>query len=188
MHAEIGFVVDARPDDRMLDPALGAGALLDMGIYPLTFAHLMLGPAERAAGDRRLSDAGSTSTSRSPAATRRRALGHHRVDTSCVLGEAAIATDSGRIDLDDFHHPSKAVFTAVGDGGTTASRPASPVEVAGDEPVIGQRLRQRDAEVGAACAPGLRESPLVPHEQTLTLLRQMDDLRRRSGVVYPGDR
>ena len=30
----------------MLDPALGAGALLDMGIYPLTFAHLMLGEAE----------------------------------------------------------------------------------------------------------------------------------------------
>ena len=33
-------------DDRMLNPALGAGALLDMGIYPLTFAHLMLGEAE----------------------------------------------------------------------------------------------------------------------------------------------
>ena len=29
---------------RMWDPALGAGALLDMGIYPLTFARLMLGP------------------------------------------------------------------------------------------------------------------------------------------------
>ena len=49
VHADLGFVVPTRPpSDRMLDPALGAGALLDMGIYPLTFAHLMLGPsAER---------------------------------------------------------------------------------------------------------------------------------------------
>ncbi len=33
----------------MWDPALGAGALLDMGIYPLTFARLMLGPSDRLA-------------------------------------------------------------------------------------------------------------------------------------------
>ena len=35
-----------RPDDRMLDPELGAGGVLDMGIYPLTLAHLLLGEAE----------------------------------------------------------------------------------------------------------------------------------------------
>ncbi len=29
VHADIGFVVDADPADRMLDPTLGGGALLD---------------------------------------------------------------------------------------------------------------------------------------------------------------
>ena len=53
LHAELGFRVDAGPDDRMLDPALGASALLDMGIYPLTFAHLMLGDGRAADRDRR---------------------------------------------------------------------------------------------------------------------------------------
>ena len=70
LHAELGFVVDATPADRLLDPALGAGALLDMGIYPLTFAHLLLGEAEELTRDRgRSPTAASTWTSPSPAAT-----------------------------------------------------------------------------------------------------------------------
>src|SRR6476469_1233616 len=46
LHAELGFSVDAPPDDRMLKPDLGPAPLLDMGIYPLTVAHLLLGEAE----------------------------------------------------------------------------------------------------------------------------------------------
>ena len=60
VRADLGFVVDKPPTDRLLDPALGGGALLDMGIYPLTFAHLFLGEP---LGDRRR---------RGPLATRRR--------------------------------------------------------------------------------------------------------------------
>src|SRR4051812_26092810 len=43
VRADLGFVVDKPPTDRLLDRALGGGALLDMGIYPLTFAYLFLG-------------------------------------------------------------------------------------------------------------------------------------------------
>src|SRR5665811_1214024 len=43
LRAELGFV--AAPNSaRLWDPALGASALLDVGIYPLTFANLILGP------------------------------------------------------------------------------------------------------------------------------------------------
>ena len=54
---------------RLLDPALGGGALLDMGIYPLTFAHLVLGEPERLTAVANLSAGGHR-----PRRLRRRAL------------------------------------------------------------------------------------------------------------------
>ena len=36
-------------------------------------------------------------------------------------------------------------------------------------------------------AAGLTESPLVPHEQTLTVMRHMDEIRAQLGVRYPGE-
>ena len=57
VRADLGFVVDKPPTDRLLDRALGGGALLDMGIYPLTFAHLFLGEPSSVATTAALSDA-----------------------------------------------------------------------------------------------------------------------------------
>ena len=57
VRAELGFA--ARPDvARLWDPALGASAMLDVGIYPLTFAHLVLGEPVRIAAAGVLSDQG----------------------------------------------------------------------------------------------------------------------------------
>ena len=49
---------------------------------------------------------------------------------------------------------------------------------------VNRRFADKAAEVGGCLREGLRESPLVPHAQTLTLLRQMDDVRRQVGVEF----
>ncbi len=180
--AELGFRVDAGPTDRMLAPELGGGALLDMGIYPLTFAHLMLGEAEELTATASLSPSGIdldvAIAGRYPGGA---LASLHASMTSWSSRGAAIATDEGRIVLEgDFHHPTAAVFTPVG-------RPEEAVTLTGTEPVVGRGYGNEVLEVQGCLAAGLRESPLVPHAQTLTLLRQMDALRTSTGIRYPDD-
>ena len=180
VHAEIGFVVDRPPSDRLLDPGLGGGALLDMGVYPLTFADLILGPATELRGSATLNDSGIDTD---VAIAGRHAGGSVSALTATISSYSAVtatvATDTGRVDVaSGFFNPP---------GATWVPHDGEPEEVRGVEPLLGKGLGNEAAEVQRCLAAGLRESPLIPHEQTLRIMRQMDDLRRQIGLVYPGE-
>ena len=188
LHAEMGFVVDLPPEDRLLDPELGAGALLDMGIYPLTVAHLLLGEAEELTATASLSASGIdldiAIAGRYPGgalATMTASL------TSWSAHRAELATDRGRLVLEEFFHPSVATFTPVPMGGTDDSTGHGPRRIEGREPVLGRGMAHEAVEFQRCLAEGRLESPLVPHAQTLTIMRQMDALRAQVGVRYAGD-
>ena len=177
LRADLGFRVDAPPTDRLLDPTLGGGALLDMGIYPLTFARLFLGEPDRVAAAATLAPTG--------------------IDLDVVLGlthadgavaaltasmtaptprSASIATDLGRFDIPEpFHHPSSATWVN-GEHTETIS-----------EPVLGTGLAHEAVEVVRCLRAGEVESPLVPHAETLAVMRLMDRIRGDLGVRYDVD-
>jgi predicted dehydrogenase len=183
LHAELGFVVDSGPEDRLLDPELGAGALLDMGIYPLTLAHLLLGEAEELRATAALSRTGIdldvAISGRYPGGAVATMLASM---TSWSSRRAELATDRGRLVLEDFHHPTSALFTPLGPGAGQ-----EPQRIEGTEPVIGRGLAHEAIEFARCLEEGLRESPRVPHAQTVTILRQMDEVRAQIGVRYAGD-
>jgi hypothetical protein len=90
--------------------------------------------------------------------------------------------------LEDFFHPLFATFTPAATGSADGSAPESaPRRIDGSEPLIGGAMAHEAVEFQRCLAEGLLESPLVPHAQTLTIMRQMDDLRRQVGVRYSGD-
>ena len=180
VHADLGFVVDADPDSRLLDPALGAGALLDMGIYPLTLADLVLGPVEHATATATLSERGADLDI--AIATRHADGGVGALSASMTAWTpraATIATTEGRVELPaPFHHPTYAVWVPQ-DG--------EPERIVGTSPVLGSGLGNEALHVQECLADGLTESPLVPRSRTLRLMRVMDDLRAQVGVRYDAD-
>jgi hypothetical protein len=108
--------------------------------------------------------------------------------TSWSSRRGEIATDRGRLVLEDFHHPRSPTFTPTAVGGTNddVDRGAD-LQIEADEPVLGRGYAHEAVEFQRCLADGLLESPLVPHAQTLTILRQMDELRAQVGVRYAGD-
>ncbi len=181
VHADLGFIVERPPTDRTLDRALGGGALLDMGIYPLTLAHLVLGEPEALVAVASLSEQG---VDRDLAIAGTYAGGAVAALTSSMSSmsprNATIATDRGLIELPNgFHHPDHITFTPV-DG-------SAPTTITGVEPLYGTGLGNEAAEVMRCLRAGLLESPLVPHAQTLSLMRQMDNIRTQIGVRYAAD-
>lgn len=167
LFAEFAFRVDAGPEHRLLDPALGGGALLDVGVYPLTLAHLLLGEALdlAATGVAGAVDLDVAIAGRYPGdAVASLAIGLTRHAPIA----ARISTDEGWIDVDQFFAPTHFTFTPAGE---------APVRFDPPQPLYGRGFGNEAAEVARCLQAGLRESPLVPHAQTLAILAQIDRLR-----------
>ena len=123
VHADLGFVVPGASGggdttDRLLDPALGAGALLDMGIYPLTFAYLLLGEPERLTAVANLSASGIDLDIAMAGLYQGGATAALTASmTSQSPRTASVATELGRFDLPrGFHHPAGITWTSYEEG------------------------------------------------------------------------
>lgn len=181
VHADLGFVVEADPGDRMLDPAMGAGALLDMGIYPLTFAYLLLGEPERLAAVAQLSASGIDLDIAVAGVYPGGATAALTASmTAASPRSATVATELGVFELPrDFHHPARVRWTPYAGEGEHSEW------IEPDEPVIGQGYGNEIAEVHRCLRAGAQTSELVPPAQTLSLMRQMDEIRAQIGLTYP---
>jgi predicted dehydrogenase len=178
LRADLGFVAPYDPSGRLWDPALGASALLDVGIYPLTFAYAVLGAPEGVAAAGVLSDrgidvrGGATLTYASGAVA---TLSWSQ--TSWTDNRAAISGPDGRIDVPPrMHQPPSWSLTSGAE---------APVEHS--EEVLGSGYAHEILEVGRCLRAGLRESPLIPLDETVAIMALMDVMREQMGVVLPED-
>lgn len=175
LRADLGFV-GPRDRARLWDPSLGASALLDVGIYPVTFAHLMLGPPVDIAATGVLSDrgidvaGGATLTHASGAVS---SLSWSQVAWSD--SRASVAGDAGRVEIPgQFHHPDTFAFTSEADGESEETV----------TPRTGSGLFHEIVEVGACLRAGRTESDLLPLDGTLEIMRTLDAIREQLGVAH----
>jgi predicted dehydrogenase len=178
VRADLGFVVEKPTTDRLLDPALGGGVLLDMGVYPLTFADLFLGQPSRVTAVAGLSPEGVDLNLALGFGYESGAVASMTASmTAWTPRSASIATSQGRFDLPSgFHHPTTVTWTS-----------GENIEEI-HEDIIGTGLANEALEVIRCLRNGETESPLVPLDDTVRLIALMDQIRREIGVVYPGDR
>lgn len=177
VRADLGFLVDVPDTHRLIAPELGGGALLDMGVYPLTFAHLFLGDPDKVEAVAEMSSSGiDLNIAISLGWTGGAVAAVSSTMTAWSPRTASIATDRGRLDLGEaFHHPTEALW--VEDGQTHVVR----------EEVLGTGLAHEAAEVMRCLRNGEIESPLVPLDDSLAIMRLMDRIRGLIGLRYPAD-
>ncbi len=179
VQAEFGFVGPTDPEHRLWDPAAGGGALLDLGVYPVAFAQLLLGEPESVQATARLTERGVDAHTGV-------LLGYGSGATallSCSLEvqcgqRASIQGESGRIEIErDFFHPA----------GFTLHREGREPETFRGPVVDGHGYGREAAEVMRCLRAGETESALVPLDATLAVMRTLDAVRQRIGVRYPGE-
>jgi predicted dehydrogenase len=175
VHADFGVAGPFPPEHRMRARALGGGALLDLGIYPVTIAHLFVGFPDHIAAWAKLTDEGVDENTGIVFGYESGAVA---ALTCGMVGAtpvgAAISGTAGRIELTPpaFVPPG---FTLYRDG-------ADPEEVA--MPIPGTGYQYEAAEAQRCLRAGELESPLVPHATTLEVMGLLDDIRARIGVSY----
>jgi predicted dehydrogenase len=177
LHADFGLAGPFPPTHRLRDPALGGGALLDLGVYPVAFAHLFLGEPSDITAWARLGPEGVDENTAVVLGYAGRALA---ALTCSLLGDTArravITGTTGRIELPrNFYRPTG--FTLF------RGEDAEPAQTVTPFPGWGYHFEA--AEVHRCLRAGLVESPLVPHADTLAVMRTLDAIRARLGVSYP---
>ena len=153
------------PAFRLFAPELGGGALLDLGVYPVSFASMVLGEPERIVS---VVSPAFTGVDGQTSMVFGYATGAQAVLT-CTLSaksptRAAIVGTEARIEIDgDFYAPSS--FTLISRSGE---------QTRFDEPHEGRGLRHEADEVARCLREGLLESPLMPLEETISIMATMD--------------
>ena len=175
--AEHGQWFAADPRFRLFAPELGGGALLDLGIYPVSFASLVLGAPTRITA---VSDRAFTGVDATTSMIFQYDSGAHAVLTTTLRAAsgnpAAICGTAARIEIDGwFYTPT--TFRVIARDGTELEH--------FEEPYEGRGLRGEAAEVGRCLRAGLPESPLLPLDETYTIMQAMDEVRRQIGLSYP---
>ncbi|MCI0499180.1 MAG: Gfo/Idh/MocA family oxidoreductase [Planctomycetales bacterium] len=179
MEADFGEFFAAGPKHRINNPALGGGALLDLGIYPVSFASMVFG----AQPEQIVSSVHKTRTG----------VDDHAVmvleyadgataalSCSCRVAmkpQARLFGTKGMITVDArFYRPNRLTLALEGQKAVVA-----------DFAYPGFGLHYEADHVAECIRKGRTESDLMPLGESLAIMQTMDRIRRQWKLKYPGE-
>jgi len=151
---------------RLFAPELSGGALLDLGIYPVSFASMVLGTPERV---RAIMTPAFTGVDAQTSMVFSYSSGAQAILTSTLAAKsptrAAIVGTRARIEIDgDFYRPTS--FEVITKDGERTAHPLAAPDEGG--------LRYEADEVARCLREGLLESPLMPLDESVSIMETMD--------------
>ena len=175
VQSDFGFRTNVNPSSRLFDLSLGGGALLDVGIYPLSLSYMILGQPSRIVS---MADIGSTGVDEQSAFILGYAGGQLAIGSTAVRTttphEAIILGTDGWVKIDaPWWASTKVTVTKGGE------------ETIYDLAFLGNGYAHEAIEVGNCIRAGKRESDVMPLDETLQIMQTMDAMRAEWGMRYP---
>jgi predicted dehydrogenase len=152
VRADLGGVLDGDPDGRLWNPELGASALLDLGVYPISFATWVLGRPSAVSGVLCAAIEASTTTARPPSPTTQEQL--HRCRGARWRGPTTAPRSPGTAVASSYPaaSPSRLLHFC----------PSRRGRQTGETPLRGRGYSHEAEEVMRCLRDGAHESPLLP--------------------------
>jgi predicted dehydrogenase len=178
VQADLGVVRDFDPSDRVFAYELGGGAILDLGVYVVSFAQMVLGTPTSVSVHGAFEPSGVD-------AEVSLLLGFPEGRTATLMcslhspmpGHARIFGSTGWIDvLPRFHHPRSIVLHRNG---------AEPERF--EHPALGGGYAHELIEVTSSILAGKRESTIMPLDDTLAVQGALDDALGQLGIRFAED-
>lgn len=175
IHADFGFATPFLPEKRLLNPKLGGGALLDIGIYPAYMALLVLGyPTEIQAVCTKASTGVDETTS---------FVFRYENESTAVLNctiatktptEAYIFGEKGFIKIYSRFIEAKTI--------TLTENDKEPEVFTFERETWGYNFEAE--EVTNCLLAGKKQSDSMPLETSIQLITLLDEIRAKAGIVY----
>ncbi len=174
--ADFGFRAEVNAESRLFAPAYGGGSLLDVGIYPVSFAFMLLGKPSAIASKAHL---GATGVDEEAAMILKYDRGQLAVLHSAIrtesLHEAIVMGTRGSIRVHaPFWKPS--VMTLTNEDGALKR-----IKLA----YKGNGYQFQAEEVMACLREGRTESSIMPLDESIAIMETLDAIRAQWGLTYP---
>ncbi len=173
--ADFGFRAGVNPESRLFNPALGGGALLDVGVYPVSLAHMVFGAPVKIAA---VADIGETGVDEQAAMSLlHKGGGVSVLSTAIRTSTPQQAWVIGTEGIIRHHAPwwqGKGLTVKRGDN-----------EESFDCPYEGNGYNCEAQAVMDCLKAGELESEVMPLDETVAVMETLDEIRSQWGLKYP---